>query len=281
MRKTVLRKKLADFQFTNEIPQTNNVNANSRLWIQPDTTVLKQYVKFDAVTEKNIRIISHIEKLKRLRAIEQLALPLQVVYDGQLVVGYTMPYCSGITLEEAIVSDAYSPLCILSAFESLANVINSLPRNLRIGDLHGKNVIVERTGDIHIIDIDGFSLCPQYTMTCPISSLYDHVMIQGIRKYWVHEDELRISKDTDVFCFFLLFLRWIMKSSSLEVYSPEEVYRYFAYLKNVGFPSAILDMIYRLFDEGQNYLVPELFKKIDISELKVYQYKTFVETSSS
>lgn len=281
MRKTVLSKKLCDFQFTNEIPQTDNKNANARLWIQPDSTVLKQYVVFDDITEKNIQIITRISKMRRLKTIEQLALPLQIVYDGEGIVGYTMPYCRGITLEEAIVSGKYSPQCILAAFESLAKVINKLPRNIRIGDLHGKNVIVENNGDIHIIDIDGFSLCPQYAMTCPISSLYDYVMIQGIRKYWVIGGELRISKDTDVFCFFLLFLRWIMQSSSLEVYSPKEVYRYFTYLKYVGFPNEILDMIYRLLDERQNILIPKQLKKIDLSELEAYQYKTFVEVSSS
>lgn len=280
MWQTVLSKELDDYIFTNEIPQTDNINANARLWIQPDDTVLKQYVVFDDITKKNIQILTQVSKMRRLRTIEQLVLPLHIVYTGKDIVGYTMPYCSGITLEEAIVSGHYSPQCILAAFESLARVINKLPRSLRIGDLHGKNVIVEGTGDIHIIDIDGFSICPQYVMTCPISGLHDHVMIQGIGKYWDHEDELRISKDTDIFCFFLLFLRWIMQSSSLEVYSPNEVYRYFSYLERTGFPREILDMIYRLFEEERNILVPELLQEIDLSELEKYQYRRFVETSS-
>lgn len=274
-----ISKKLGDYNFSNEIPQTGNINANARLWIQPDDTVLKQYVVFDDITAKNIQIILQVRKMRRLRAIKQLALPLHVVYNGGRIVGYTMPYCNGITLEKAIVSGTYSPQCILTAFENLAEVINKLPNNLRIGDLHGKNIIVEKNGDIHIIDIDGFSLCPQYTMTCPISSLYDHVMICGMQKYWGPNNVLIISKDTDVLCFFLLFLRWIMQSSSLEVYSPNEVFRYFSYLKSVGFPSEIIDMIYHLFNEGKNILVPGLLKKIDLSKLEMYQYKTFVETS--
>lgn len=280
MWKTVLNKKLDAFHFVNEIPQTDNENANAQLWIQRDDTVLKQYVIFNSITKKNIHILTRVARMKRLRKIEQLVLPLQIVYAGKDIVGYTMPYCGGITLDEAIVSGDYSPQCILAAFESLAKVINKLPRRVRIGDLHGKNVLVEETGDIHIIDIDGFSICPQYIMTSPISGLHDYVMIQGLRKYWNHKNELKISKDSDVFCFFLLFLRWIMQSSSLEMYSPDEVFRYFAYLERVGFPGEILDMIYQLFAEGENVLSPELLQSVDLSQLEKYRYREFVETSS-
>ncbi len=280
MWKTVLNKKLDAFCFANEIPQIDNENANARLWIQRDGTVLKQYVIFNSITKKNIQILTQMARMKRLKKIEQLVLPLQFVYTGKDIVGYTMPYCGGVTLEEAIVSEDYSPQSILAAFESLAKVINKLPRRVRIGDLHGKNVLVEKNGDIHIIDIDGFSICPHYIMTAPISGLHDYVMIQGLRKYWDHKNELKISKDSDVFCFFLLFLRWIMQSSSLEMYSPDEVFRYFAYLERVGFPNEILDMIHQLFAEGENVLIPEILRRIDLSNLEQYQYREFVKTSS-
>ncbi len=281
MLKTSLIKKKEDFHFTNEIPQTDNINANARLWIQPDGTVFKQYVVFNDITKNNMHIISQISKIKRLKHIKQLALPLQIVCEGNDIVGYTMPHCGGITLENAIHLGQYSPESVLAAFVSLAEVINKLPGNIRIGDLHGENVLVETNGKIHIIDLDGFSICPQYTMTCPISCLYDYVMIRGMKKYWCHERRLIISKDTDIFCFFLLFLKWIMQSSTLEVYSPEEVFRYFAYLEQVGFPGEIIDMINRLFEEKQNFLIPKLLKKIDLSALEKYKYKSFVEARHS
>ena len=91
MWKTVLNKKLDAFCFTNEIPQIDNENANARLWIQRDGTVLKQYVIFNSITKKNIQILTQMARMKRLKKIEQLVLPLQFVYTGKDIVGYTMP----------------------------------------------------------------------------------------------------------------------------------------------------------------------------------------------
>lgn len=273
----ILRKKLDCFQFTHEISQADNSNANSRLWIQSDGTVLKQYVLSNDITEKNIQILKRVVKMKQLRAIKQLALPCGIVTSNRNIIGYTMPYCHGVTLEEAITTGACPPQVILTAFESLARVINQLPKQFRIGDLHGKNVLVEEFGEIHIIDIDGCSLLPKYVMSCPMAGFFHHVVVGNVHKYWTDNGMVRVSKDTDIFCFFLLFLRWIMQNSSFTAFSPLEMYHYFDYLKAKGFPNEIVEMILHLSEEGPNLLISEFFQKIDISKLESFTYQQFIK----
>ena len=259
-----------------EISQKNNLNANARLWVCPNGTVLKRYVKFDSLTEKNIHNLLTLSEIRRLHQIPQLAMPLEILRENDMVVGYTMPFCPGIPLEQAMTDPGFSSEEILKVFIALATVINHLPRRVFIGDLHAQNVLVEPDGEIHIIDLDGFSVFPKYELTCPMAFFLDHELCSA-KKYRHRNGMLKVSRNTDIFSFFVLFLQWIMGTGIFFSYTAGEMYRYFAYLEKHGFPADVLDMIYQLFRPGRNRLLPEYFRQIDLSRLSEYRFRAFVK----
>lgn len=259
-----------------KISQEDNFNANARLWVCSDGTVLKHYVKFDAMTQKNIHNLLSLSKMRELYLIPQLVMPLEILREGNSVIGYTMPFCAGIPLDEAISISDYSPDEILNAFISLADAICCLPRRVFIGDLHGRNVLVERGGKIHIIDIDGFSIFPKYELTCPMAFFLSHDLCSS-QKYRHRSGKLKVSRNTDVFSFFVLFLQWIMGTGTFFSYTAGEMYRYFTYLEKHGFPADVLDMILQVFRSGRNRLKPGLLRQIDLSRLSEYRFSSFVK----
>ena len=259
-----------------EISQEDNLNANARLWVCPNGTVLKCYVKFDSPTENNIHNLLTLSKMRRLHQIPQLAMPLEILRENGAVVGYTMPFCPGIPLEQAMIDSSFSSEEILDAFIALATVINRLPWCVFIGDLHAQNVLVEPGGEIHIIDLDGFSVFPKYQLTCPMAFFLDHELCSA-KKYRHRNGMFKVSRNTDIFSFFVLFLQWVMGTGVFFSYTTGEMYRYFTYLERHGFPTDVLDMIYQLFRPGRNRLLPEHFRQIDLSRLSEYRFGAFVK----
>ena len=259
-----------------EISQEDNLNANARLWVCPNGTVLKRYMKFDSLTEKNIHNLLALSEIRRMHEIPQLAMPLEILRENNAVVGYTMPFCPGIPLEQAITDPGFSSEEIIDAFIALATVIKHLPQRVFIGDLHARNILVEPGGEIHIIDLDGFSVFPKYELTCPMAFFLDHELCFD-KKYRHRNRLLKISRDTDIFNFFVLFLQWIMGTGIFFSYTPGEMYRYFAYLERHGFSADVLDMVYQLFRPGKNRLNPESLRQIDLSCLNEYRFGAFVK----
>ena len=107
-----------------------------------DGTVLKRYVIFDSMTQKNIHNLLALSKIRKMYHISELAMPLEIFREDNKVVGYTMPFCPGVLLDEAIEDSSFSPYEIMNAFVDLATVTERLPRRVFIGDLHGQNVLV-------------------------------------------------------------------------------------------------------------------------------------------
>lgn len=267
---------MTELQFNNEISQADNPNATTKLWIQPDGTIFKQYVVFNFTTKKNIHNLSRLVKLKHLHHIEALVLPSRIVQRNNQILGYVMPFCSGITLGNAIEKGLVSDNALLTAFVELARVILSLPKNVAIGDLHAKNILVETNGHIHLIDIDGFTLLPKYRQTCPLIHRAEKDNFPKMLKYYFVSGKFRVGHQSDIFCFFLLFFRWIMGDISFLSYTKQEFFAYLKYLREVGFPTDILKMVFRLYSHKPNYIDISALLKLDVSVLGKFRYQQYL-----
>lgn len=261
------------FAYNQEISQAENLNATARLWIQPDQTVFKEYVIRNELTYQNIVNLLLISKIKNLYKFPEIVMPLTIVRDSDQVLGYTMPYVSGITLNDFLDNKNISNYRKLNVLISLADVINRMPKGVYIGDLHAKNIIVDEKDKIHLIDIDGFSLRKGYQISCPAEYWLKDTIWFLNKKYWKN-GKFVISNNTDIICWYMIFIRWLMNASPL-MYTQEEVCRYFSYLKSIGFPTSIYDDILRLSSRRCNIIIIEHIKELYNKEINLYSYHEY------
>ena len=142
-----------------EISQTGNLNAYTRLLLLPHKRQVAKvcYTNYD-VWERNLANLKLISDQLHSDDFLELVLPTELIeYDGNIV-GYLMPYVEGVTFDEILQNREIPRHIILNIFDQLALVINKLPTNIYLGDLHPKNVIVTNDGKVHLIDVDGFSV---------------------------------------------------------------------------------------------------------------------------
>lgn len=279
MKITILPIKSYDFDITNEISQQDNWNANARLWIQSDNTVFKQYIKWNRTTRKNINTLLEVSQNKTLYAFPEIVMPINIYRTKKGICGYTMPYCEGISMEEFLVSPLVDIKAQLFSLISLANVIRKLPERVYIGDLHGANVLVEKNGKIHIIDIDGFSI-QGCEISCPFSQKVKEKGIEKLKKYQHWNGKFKISRNSDIFCFYMLVLKWISKVDVFQ-FEKIEIYLYLQYLEQMEFPIGIINSIYNLYSNKRNSIEIDDFYQIDLEKLEQYRYVAFVNSKEN
>lgn len=261
-----------------EITQKCNWNSTSRLWLQRDSgTIYKEYVISNFTSLRNKINLILLSRRKELYSIPEIVMPQQIIRKNINICGYIMPYIEGWSLGDYLRDGAVSANLKLDALCKLADVIQKLPVGVFIGDLHADNVVVTKGGEIKIIDIDGFSLRSGFKISCPIGCYLHFNCIGKLSKYRKATGRMRISRDSDILCFFIIFLQWLMGNYSLLMLSESEWFRYFDYLKEIGFPDSILEMLAVLFSKKSNYLDASRLREIQPSMIEKYTYSRCVE----
>lgn len=193
-----------------KIQQENNFNSYSSLFIV-DNEVIKIYtdrydkVKFNVITLKLL-----FKKEKYLRKIKELVLPNKLIKHKNNIVGFSMPYIEGLTLEEIINNNSYSEKEIEELFIKILNVImelSKLPFDFCLADLHEKNVIVDSNKNIHLIDCDGFVI-DDNQMVIDGSILMGKYLEQKNKD----EDLNGVNVSGDYFCLLCMVINYIFKN---------------------------------------------------------------------
>lgn len=193
-----------------KIQQENNFNSYSSLFIV-DNEVIKIYtdrydkVKFNVITLKLL-----FKKEKYLRKIKELVLPNKLIKHKNNIVGFSMPYIKGLTLEEIINNNSYSEKEIEEIFIKILNVIielSKLPFDFCLADLHEKNVIVDSNKNIHLIDCDGFVIDDN-------QMVIDGNILMGkyLEQKNKDEDLNGVSISGDYFCLLCMVINYIFKN---------------------------------------------------------------------
>lgn len=120
-----------------EIHQVDNLNSYSSLFIV-NNEVIKIYTdQYDKVKFNIINLKQLIKKKKYLSKIKELVLPNQLINKENQVIGFTMPYIKGLTLEEIIDNKLYTKEQIKEIFLKILKVIDeleTLPFNFCLAD---------------------------------------------------------------------------------------------------------------------------------------------------
>ena len=152
----------------------------------------------------------------------------------------------------------------LIVFAKLASVINKLPQGVYIGDLHVNNVLVDSDYEIHLIDIDGFSTENGETLSVPLP-------LPNIRqKYYNKLGEPIISRNSDIYCIYRMFIDWIGSGFNLL----EGKYRknYLSYLHKIEGGELLTHQLRRLYHRTENIVSSEDFLQIDVTRIFADNY---------
>ena len=185
-----------------------------------------------------------------------------------------MPYIEGNTLEEVISRKLKPRADIISVFNQVASVINRLPPNIHIGDLHQRNIIISYDCKISLIDIDGFSVDNGYCLTCPISC--DRVNFETIprHKYFRDDNTVRVGKNTDIYCLLEMFFTWILDGLSPFLFSKKRFVQFCKYLAIKGISAETVGALNRASEADDNFLTHLPFE--DFNSLESISYDDFI-----
>lgn len=196
--------------FSNRIIQHNNFNSNSELFIY-DNKILKIYMENHSLNHYNIEVVKKIlNKQNDLSIVKELILPIELINYNNKIVGFSMIYANGLTLHDIIKNNIISLENTKIIFKKIIKIIEQfkkLPFDFYLGDLHEKNIILDKQLNIKIIDCDSF-----------IIDNYKFVTNEGIRigrylnNYFDNKTITKIGISGDYFCLYCMILNYLYKN---------------------------------------------------------------------
>ena len=194
--------------FKNRIVQYDNTNSNSELFINGNT-IFKIYNGDSEIDLFNKKVINTIfNKYAYLNSIKELVLPKKLLIYNKHIVGFSMPYIEGNSLEEII--NQNKDYDMKSIFIKILNIINTykeLPFDFFIGDMHEKNIIIDKNNNIKIIDPDSFII--DNNKLC----IDNEYLVGKYPNHYFNNNELkRINYYSDYYSLLCIILNYLFKN---------------------------------------------------------------------
>ena len=265
-----------------EISQEENINSYTRIFVNEYGVVSKIYVGNPEFSRKNIEIIKYLLDNRSLLSDRFIAKPISIIVYKEKTIGYTMPYVSGVTLQEYLSSSFVSRESRATALCSLGKALNSLPSNVHIGDLHAQNVIVQPCEEIRVIDVDGFYVEGLHRMTCPLDYLLEDEKEQLPAKYHTDNGEIIISSESDLLCYTLIILNYLLGNYNYLSLSKDDRVRYLRFINKRGLDKDIVLSIHSvLFSNRKNqwYDLLRLKQSLTEADIDSFSYSSFMNRS--
>lgn len=258
-----------------ELSQEGNENAYTRLFVMSkQCQVAKVCYKEWSLWEKNLVNLQVITNECATSDFPEINMATSLLEFDNKIVGYLMPYVEGNTFDDIIKRRLKTPSQILCIFDQIATVINKLPTNISIGDLHSRNILVTNKEQVKLVDIDGFSVSNGYTMTCPLR--YETLCHETLpfSKYFHKDGSTKIGKNTDIYCLCQMFLSWLLGGLNPFFFSKRRFHLFLQYLTLKGIPLSVVKMFETVTNEKENYMVHLPFSTFDdvVSDISYTDY---------
>lgn len=191
--------------FVNRIIQSENFNSYSELFIY-NNEVYKIYLKNPELSKQNIdTIIKLFEYKNEVSQIKEIVLPRKLLVYNNQIVGYKMPLIKGTLLIDVLQYEKLDKTTIKSYFIQLLRIINqtrSFSFQFSFNDLHEKNIIIDKDGNLNIIDSDGFVIN---------NKMYREQNIIVYGKYLNNSITTKEPNSIDYICLLCMILNYLLK----------------------------------------------------------------------
>lgn len=238
--------------------------------------------------DNKIYTISELSKNKDIINIPELVIPESLLKVENEIMGFTMKYIQGPTLENILKSEEYTIKQKIEylkqigiILEKMKSVRNSTPiKNFYLNDMHEGNFILnKKTNKIHVIDLDSSKIgnnetgCAKYLT--PLNKITTVPKYKKL-EYPIFGGYFEIDENTDLYCYIIMVLNYIYGSNISKLYI-KEYYDYLEYLLKLGISKELIDKLSYIYTNQDNeniyeYL-DELIPYYEKTNRKVYENK--------
>lgn len=256
-----------------------SISLESEIYVLDDNTLLKRlYGDLEEEFKNKLYTIEELDKLKKYIDIPELIFPDTLVKTNDTIIGFTMPYINGETLDEILKSDKYPEEekinylkqvgIILEKMEYIRN--NSKFNNFYLNDIHAGNFMLDKTtNQIKVIDLDSSKIgnnevkCSKYLNPFGAASY--------VPKYLDENNKFKISYNTELYCYIMMVLNYISdnKVSNLNV---QDYYRYLEYLKDQRISNKLLERLSYVYMNIDNENIYREIKELLVIKEPEYNY---------
>lgn len=232
-------------------------------WIRNPKLFKKLYIDDgDVFSNKLATITSLINYSDILKKLE-IILPEKLVAINSDLVGFTMPYVDNFNFEVILRDKSISDSKKIEYFKQIGALFEKMKeirkytelKDFYLNDVHEGNFIVSKETDkIIAIDLDSCKI----NNNKPFPAKYLNPSIEfGYldQKYMPYDREhmgfFVPDENTDMYCYSIMLLNYFYGDNILKV-SIEEYYKYLQYLKDIGFPTPLVDIFSNLYSLANN-----------------------------
>lgn len=219
--------------------------------------------------------------------IEELVIPDCLVSIKSTIVGYAMDRIYGFNLSSIIYNSKITfdeKIDILKKFGLVLRKMENVRKytsiqDFYIGDIHEENIMVDKNGNVRIIDLDSCKILNNLASpTRYLQSLKRKNIIN--QKYTIdsiNPDIITPSEQTDYYCFIILLLNTLYQGNitQLEI---NEYYKYIEFLQNIGINKELIEQFNNLYNNKPNnnidYLLDSIGKEAYQARKEVFKIKT-------
>lgn len=256
-----------------------SISLESEIYVLNDNTLLKRlYGDLEEEFKNKLYTIEELDKLKKYINMPELVFPDTLVKTNDTIIGFTMPYIKGETLEDILNSDKYTEEekinylkqvgIILEKMEYTRN--NSRFNNFYLNDIHAGNFMLDKTtNQIKVIDL-GSCKIGNNKVKCS-KFLTPFGAVSYVPKYLDENNEFKISYNTELYCYIMMVLNYISdnKVSNLNV---QDYYRYLEYLKERGISNKLLERLSYVYMNIDNENIYREIEELLVIKEPEYNY---------
>ena len=220
-------------------------------------------------------------------SINELVIPDCLVSINSTIVGYAMDLIDGFNLSSIIYNSKITideKIDILKKFGLVLRKMENVRKytsiqDFYIGDIHEENIMVDKNGNVRIIDLDSCKILNNLASpTRYLQSLKRKNIIN--QKYTIdsiNPDIITPSEQTDYYCFIILLLNTLYQGNitQLEI---NEYYKYIEFLQNIGINKELIEQFNNLYNNKPNnnidYLLDSIGKEAYQARKEVFKMKT-------
>lgn len=212
-------------------------------------------------------------------------IPESLVSVDKKVVGFALPYISGMTLKGLLSNKDVSIVCKIDYLKQIGNILDKMVsirnhtelRHFYLNDVHESNFMVDSdTGRLCVIDLDSCKILP--SLCFPSRYLSSNGLLNNVSKYnydeYRHGSYILPNQDSDMYCYIIMILNFLY-GENINNISIDEFYSYLNYLVKIGVNRELVDCFSRIVSYGSNinpmnYLDSLTNEQLCRSKKKVY-----------
>ncbi len=222
-------------------------------WNRESKLLKKLYVNEGEVFGNKLETVNNLIFYGKVLKNERFVLPEHLVSVGQKIEGFTLPYIEGENLSLVMHAKKTTIKDKINYLKQVGEALIYLQRvrayselkDIYIGDLHEQNIIVDKEGQINIIDLDSCKISGNSPF--PSRYLVSNKGLQDMPAKYPMDQHLFIpSEDTDLFAYNMMILNAISGGYTSGL-STEEFYVYLNYLDDLKVNHKILESFSDLY----------------------------------